>query len=560
MKQNKTRDEVSMSAKEKKIKRVEWGVLSLLLALVMAGAAFIGGWFGRWSALGRNKQSLLNAIDAAQSEFYQEVDEDTFYKRLYEAFKLDNYSRFYTAEDYREITAERNGQNRDPGFSYLTEESFLKVYTVLEGSSAEEAGVQEGMYFFKYGTSADAKEMVAGSAEKYFAFVSNLKKDQTYFVLCGTSENIAEAKVYEVKNGEKGAGIALTRHYDPMRVFQVIDNSPAYHAGLKRGMYVLKFGKSEKELTAGTSEDFSAMIESLDPDEDENGKKLDSYTFYMQCSFDKEDEDAPVVAVSMKEYQAGYCLYRDSESSYRFLTTDKGMAPVKTDEAMKELDDITAYISITRFMGNAAEEFAELLGIMKNSGRTNLILDLRGNGGGYMDVFVNIAACLLKDAPSGSQKVAFARFRDGSTVSYSTKNSTYNNYFVESSRVSILADEYTASASECLIGALVDYGTVAFSDIYLHENTQGVARTYGKGIMQTFYDVGGGNKLKLTAAEIFWPKSEKSIHTVGVTPSDGAVAIKSTMLPTETDAFLQQAIELIKNKPTSTPSAPSGSY
>ena len=534
----KERNTMESYDREKKIKKVERGILSLLMALVVAAAAFIGGWFGRWAALGKNKQSLLKAIDAAKDNYYKEIDEDAFYKNLFAAFDFDRYSGFYTAKDYEKITAEREGQNRDAGFSVYTDESLLEVYAVKSGSSAATAGIEEGMYFFKYGKSRD--DLKSGTAENYFSFVSTLKENEAYFVLCGASMNVNEATVYEVKNGADGAGIALTRKYDPMRVYQVIGNSVADHAGLKRGMYILAFGASEDNLITGSSGDLTALISEIKPDKDGN------VTFYVRAAFDKAGTDASVMKITTASYQASYCYYRDSEKSYRIRLTDDGMAPVETQEPLKELDDKTAYIVLTEFMGNAAKEMKQLLGKMKERGRSNLILDLRGNGGGYMDVFVEIASCMLKETTSGTQKVAYAQFRNGATVSYSAKSSSYNSYFDADSHVYILADEYTASASECLIGALVDYGTVGFSDIFLRENTQGVARTYGKGIMQTFYDVSNGNMLKLTAAEIFWPKSGKSIHDKGVLPSDGAQAIVSPLLPGADDAFLLEAIERIQ--------------
>ena len=532
---------------ESKIKKVERIVLSVLLALVLAAGAFIAGWFGRWGALGKNKQSLLKAIDTARDKYYREIDEDALYESLFASFAFDRYSAFYTAKEYEQITAEREGQNRDAGFSIFTEESYLTVYNILQGSSAEKAGITAGMYFFKYGKSAE--NMVAGNAENYFAFVSGLKLNEKYYVLCGESETVSEATRYEVTNEENGAGIALTRKYDPMRIYQVVGNSPADDAGLKRGMYIHAYGASENgEFESGSSSDMTAFVSKLTPDKDGN------VTFYLKSSFDREpQEELKPVKITMQEYQASYCYYRDNKESCRFLTTSKGLEQDKREEPIEELDDKTAYISLTEFTGNAAGEFRKCLELMQKNGRTNLILDLRGNGGGYMDVFVEIASCMLKNVTSGSQKVAYAKFRNGSTVSYSARSSSYSSYFVESSSVSILADEYTASASECLIGALVDYGTVGFANIYVRENAQGVARTYGKGIMQTYYDVGGGNSLKLTSAEIFWPKSGKSIHDVGITPLDGAQAIKSNLLPGASDAFLLEAIERIQSKTTVTP-------
>ncbi|MDE7373288.1 MAG: hypothetical protein K2N18_04415, partial [Clostridia bacterium] len=123
-------------------------------------------------------------------------------------------------------------------------------------------------------------------------------------------------------------------------------------------------------------------------------------------------------------------------------------------------------------------------------------------------------------------------------------------YYFDDARITVLADEHTASASECLIGVMIDYETIGFSDIYLHKNGKGEARTYGKGIMQTSHDDDpSGGALKLTTAEIFWPKSDRSIHGVGVTPNDGANAISSPLLPGANDSFLQEVIKALQTAP-----------
>ncbi|MDE6411180.1 MAG: hypothetical protein K2L02_01400, partial [Clostridia bacterium] len=285
----------------------------------------------------------------------------------------------------------------------------------------------------------------------------------------------------------------------------------------------------------------SAFISTLKPDAE--GK----YTLYLQCGFDKEGADAEVYPVELKEsYLATYCYYRDNGGTYRFRGegNEKKLEKIEKEEPLA-LPDKTAYIALTEFTGNAAKEFKDCLELMKKNGCENLILDLRGNGGGYMDVFVEIASYLLKETTAGAQKVAYAKFKSGAIVSYSTRKSYYNDYFGANSKINVLADERTASASECLIGALVDYKTIGFSDIYLRENENGVAKTYGKGIMQTHYDSPNGDILKLTSAEIFWPLSNKSIHDKGVLPSDGAHKIPSSLLPDKNDSFLQEAIRQI---------------
>ncbi len=548
MEENEQEQKPLSPEKEKKIKRVERCVVSVLLAALLAAVAFIAGWFGRWGALGKTKQSLLWAIDTVKNNYYEKVDEDVLYENLFAAFSVDRYSTYYTQTEYETVEAERDGVNRDAGFSVYGEEGHLEVYDVIANSSAADKGITSGMRFWKFGKKEDT--LKTGTAEDYFAFVANLGKNEKYYVKCGTSEKEENATVYEVVNGDRGAGISLTRKFDPMRIYQVVGNSPAEIAGLRRGMYILKYGASAEEMVSGSSSDFFAFVNKLEPDKENN------ISFYLQCSFDKSEEDAEPYQVKTGTYNATYCYYRDNSGTYRFQGEGNEKEFKKIDwEAPLAADDDTAYIALTQFTGNAAAEFKDCLKFMHDSGRKNLILDLRGNGGGYLDKFVEIASCLLKETSgSGAQKVAYAKFKSGATVTYSARRSSYNEYFAEDSHVSVLADEYTASASECLIGALVDYKTVDYSDIYLRENENGVAKTYGKGIMQTHYEDPHGNILTLTSAKIYWPKSGKSIHDTGVNPQDGAIGIPSTLLPDGNDSFLQSAIELIKAK-QNTPSS-----
>ncbi len=102
----------------------------------------------------------------------------------------------------------------------------------------------------------------------------------------------------------------------------------------------------------------------------------------------------------------------------------------------------------------------------------------------------------------------------------------------------MLANYNTASASECLLGAMLDYGTIGYGDIYLSE-IDGVARTYGKGIMQTtYYDYDGGYANKLTTAQIYWPLSDTCIHGRGILPEDGANTVTAAAAVTYGDAEL----------------------
>jgi hypothetical protein len=74
---------------------------------------------------------------------------------------------------------------------------------------------------------------------------------------------------------------------------------------------------------------------------------------------------------------------------------------------------------------------------------------------------------------------------------------------------------------------MLDYQTISYGDICLSER-DGVAKTYGKGIMQTTYPLSifSGDAVKLTTAQLFWPITQKSIHGVGVLPTDGTKTVR----------------------------------
>jgi carboxyl-terminal processing protease len=188
------------------------------------------------------------------------------------------------------------------------------------------------------------------------------------------------------------------------------------------------------------------------------------------------------------------------------------------------LNDETAYIRLTQFGGNAGTAFKKVMALFKAESKKNLILDLRENGGGYLDVMREIASYFCKGATEKKPIVAVADFGEKKQV-YKATDNLYNEYFSNESRICVLADSGTASASEALIGCMLDYGAVGYGDVCLAERN-GVAKTYGKGIMQATYFVGAQkDAIKLTTAEILWPISETSIHTRGILPQDGAKTV-----------------------------------
>lgn len=332
----------------------------------------------------------------------------------------------------------------------------------------------------------------------------------------------------ESDGNNKDTGLAAINYGGNLRVYNIVGNSPAANAGIEVGMQIYRFGTEADRLEAGDRDAFYAL----------SGK-----TIYLECGYGAGD--ARIYSVSSANYLASYCTYRDSETSFRFIGNEK-LVLTDTKNPLPGLDDKTAYIALAEFDGNAATEFSAMLSLMKERGREHLIIDLRRNGGGYLKIFQSIAAHLLRSAEGETPIAATAKYRSGKITKFRAEGNDFGDYFSANSRVSILADERTASASECLIGALVDYGTVGYGDIYIRNAQDEVAaeygaHTYGKGVMQSAYVSADKSMVRITSAEICWPNG-KSIHGKGVNERDGAVGITAPLLPDKTDAMLEEVL------------------
>ncbi len=318
---------------------------------------------------------------------------------------------------------------------------------------------------------------------------------------------------------------------DTAHIFSVAENSPASFAGIEAGMYILAFGESETSLTSGVYADYRAFAAGREGE------------FVVRCGYQKDGSDARNFTVEREEYQTSYLYYRDSGAGFRFSGEGSVLSLTETAEPLAGLDEKTAYLRFDEFSGNnTPSEFIQVLKKMKERGRTNLILDLRSNGGGNVAILGSVASHFMKNSTESRPTVMISKSRSGQKTSFVCSKSDYSDYFTENSRITVLADEYTASASECLLGVLIDYGACSYSDIYLREDENGTAKTYGKGIMQTQFKGPNGEAMKLTTATVHWPISERCIHGVGVTVADGANPVPSPFFRTAEDPMLKAVL------------------
>jgi carboxyl-terminal processing protease len=158
------------------------------------------------------------------------------------------------------------------------------------------------------------------------------------------------------------------------------------------------------------------------------------------------------------------------------------------------VDPETGYIKISRFAATTYDEFSEALNKLKKRGMKRLVLDLQSNGGGYMQVAIQMADDFL----SGGKKIVYTNGKDKSLNTDAT--STSNGNF-ENGDLIVLVNEWSASASEILAGALQDNDRALVVG----------RRSYGKGLVQSPFDLSDGSELRLTISRYYTP-SGRSIQ------------------------------------------------
>lgn len=299
-------------------------------------------------------------------------------------------------------------------------------------------------------------------------------------------------------------------------VLMAFGNSPAERAGIREGDSIIAYGDDESSLSADA--DGEKLTEFL------LGKSLnEKFCFKVR----KENGEIKLITLAREEFVEDFVSYRDNKTSYTYYGVGLDDA-TETNFPLTCLDDDTAYIRLTSFMGYAQYEFIGAMVRFAEEGKKNLVLDLRFNTGGALDILSDIASVFCKNATEQSPVVAVADYGAHKEKDYfrCTRN-RYYDYFTDDSKIFVLADNLSASASECLLGVMLDYGAIDEENICLSYR-DGEAKTYGKGIMQETKPVRWflGGALRLTTAHVLWPVSERCIHGVGITPSDGAKTVE----------------------------------
>ena len=354
------------------------------------------------------------------------------------------------------------------GNSYLNE--FEEVYSLINN---------------EYYEKVDKKKLIDGAIN---GMLSSLGDPHTSYFNTSETENFNE-----LMNGSYegiGAEISINNNGDII-VFSVFKNSPASEAGLKFNDIILEVnGTSVKGMT-------TTKVVSLIKDE----KKPTAHI--------KVNRDGKEITFDVKKR----IVVIESVESKIFKRNKKNIG----------------YILINNFANNTYSQFKEQLEKMEKESISGLVIDVRGNSGGYLH---SVSSMLDMFLPKGT--VSYQIADKTKTTKYKSSTSESRNY-----PVAVLTNKGSASASEILaIGMKESYGADIVGTV-----------TYGKGTVQVTKSLKGGSMIKYTIQKWLSPKGNW-INEKGVEPTVSLeLSSEYEKNPTEdNDNQLQKALEIISNK------------
>lgn len=248
-----------------------------------------------------------------------------------------------------------------------------------------------------------------------------------------------------------GIGIQFRMIRDSLTIMMPLEGGPSLKAGLKAGDRIVI---ADKDTIAG--------------------KNLSSDDIVKKLKGPRGTE------VKLK-------VVRSQVDSLLSFTVERDKIPTFSLDASFMVNDSLGYIKISRFAATTTEEFQQALSTLLNHGMHSLILDLRGNSGGYLRAAIEMSDAFLDDG----KLIVFTKGKNRPEKKYYAE--AHGDF--EEGNLLILIDENSASASEIVAGAVQD-------------NDRGTImgrRSFGKGLVQEQIDFNDGSALRLTVARYYTP-------------------------------------------------------
>ena len=289
----------------------------------------------------------------------------------------------------------------------------------------------------------------------------------------------------ESTSGEyNGIGVSISQKEEngEITIATVFDDTPAKEAGIQEGDVIVAVDGND--MTGKSSQDVVSMIK---------GKTDGTVTITVMRNGEKID-----IQVEIRKVE-------------------------RPTVANHMMDGNIGYIKLSEFDGVSTSQFSEALNELKDQGMEKLVIDIRDNPGGRLDV-----VCDLLDLFVDKDKlIVYTKDKNGN------KQEEYTRYdaSVKDIPISIIVNGNSASAAEVFTGVMQDYGLAKIVG----------TQTFGKGIVQKILDMGDGSAVKLTVSKYYLPNDE-NIHGQGITPDYVIDADENT----EEDVQLNKAVEVLE--------------
>lgn len=340
----------------------------------------------------------------------------------------------------------------------------------------------KGLIDENYLGKADGEELKEGIYKGYLEAL-----DDPYSIYYDAQET---KQLNERLSGQfNGIGALLTQDKDTgvITLIRIYKDSPAMDAGLKDGDILYQI-----EGRDVTGEDLNQVVNDIKGD---RGTKVN------------------------------LTVIRGSDDQQITVNVTRDVVEKQTVDS-RMLEDGIGYLAVSEFDSVTYSQYKEALDDLENQGAGSLVIDLRNNPGGNLDIVCEMLDLIL---PKGV--IVYTEDKNGERKEYTSDS----NQQVKMP-IAVLMNGQSASASEIFAAAVQDYdrGEIV--------GTQ----SYGKGVVQKLYDLMDGSCVKLTSAEYFTPKGRK-INGKGVTP-DVEVEYEYDPNHPEADHQLEKAIETLKTE------------
>lgn len=385
------------------------------------------------------------------------------------------------------------GNQTSVGNSIVSKLPFLRYSAAQANTSSQLSDLEMSKFWYVWSILEKKypfKEKQPNTEEKIYGAISGLVSSYAdpYTMFFPPSQ----AKIFaeDVKGEFGGIGVEIGIRNGLPTIIAPLKNSPAQKAGLRSGDIILSVDDHE--------------IKEVDID------KIVSWI---------RGNEGSIVTLKV--------IRKDTKNTLEYkVTREKIQIPVLETETKNNVFVIHFYT----FSEKSAVLFTNALENFKASGKNKLLIDMRGNPGGYLDSAVDIASAFL---PAGTTIV---KEDNGSSKEMSIYRSYGYAKVAESVQIGVLLDEGSASASEILAGALQDhkratvYGT----------------KSFGKGSVQELIPLSDGSSVKITIAKWLTPNGN-SISEKGITP-DVIIETEKIIKNKTTDAVLDQVVASMGRK------------